>query len=90
MGRPLLRDGVIIVLWHYVQFKPLIGPYTMKILETSLLALIAFSANSVIAGEQLAEQLSLINLPPGFEIHVYAEGVENARQLALGDQVGEI
>ena len=29
-------------------------------------------------------QLELIRLPPGFEITVYAEGVENARQLALG------
>jgi glucose/arabinose dehydrogenase len=34
----------------------------------------------------LEEKLALIELPPGFEISVYAEGVENARQLALGDQ----
>lgn len=32
----------------------------------------------------LEERLGLIELPPGFEINVYAEGVENARQLALG------
>ena len=51
-----------------------------------MIALIAFSGNLAVAEEKLAEQLSLISLPPGFEIHVYAEGVENARQLALGDQ----
>jgi glucose/arabinose dehydrogenase len=34
----------------------------------------------------LEEKLALIELPPGFEISLYAEGVENARQLALGDQ----
>lgn len=37
------------------------------------------------ADEALREKLSLIQLPPGFEISIYAEGVENARQLALGD-----
>ncbi|NIP17651.1 MAG: sorbosone dehydrogenase family protein [Xanthomonadales bacterium] len=30
-------------------------------------------------------QLDLLELPPGFEIHVYADGVVNARQMALGD-----
>ncbi len=30
-------------------------------------------------------RLDLVNLPPGFEISVYAEGVENARQLARGE-----
>jgi len=29
--------------------------------------------------------LNLIELPPGFSISIYAEGVENARQLARGD-----
>ena len=33
----------------------------------------------------MTEQLGLISLPPGFAIHLYAEGVKNARQLALGD-----
>ena len=33
----------------------------------------------------MADKLGMIELPPGFEISVYAEGVENARQLALGD-----
>lgn len=58
----------------------------MKFPKTLLIALIVFSGNQVVAEENLAEQLDLISLPPGFEIHVYAEGVENARQLALGDQ----
>ena len=33
----------------------------------------------------LTDKLALIELPPGFEISIYAEGVENARQLARGD-----
>jgi len=31
-------------------------------------------------------QLELLELPPGFSIEIYAEGVDNARQLALGDK----
>jgi len=57
----------------------------MKFHGTLLIALIAFSGNLVVAGEKLTEQLGLISLPPGFAIHLYAEGVKNARQLALGD-----
>lgn len=49
------------------------------------LALSATAAAPLRAGESLAEKLALVQLPPGFEISVYAEGVENARQLALGD-----
>jgi glucose/arabinose dehydrogenase len=30
-------------------------------------------------------QLNLIELPPGFSIEIYAEGVENARQMVRGD-----
>ena len=30
--------------------------------------------------------LNQIELPPGFNIEIYAEGVENARQMALGDE----
>ena len=30
-------------------------------------------------------QLDLIELPPGFSIEIYAEGVENARQMVRGD-----
>lgn len=49
------------------------------------LALSAAAAAPLRAGENLAEKLALVQLPPGFEISIYAEGVENARQLALGD-----
>jgi glucose/arabinose dehydrogenase len=34
---------------------------------------------------QAEVRLDLLELPPGFEIEIYAEGVENARQMALGD-----
>jgi len=33
---------------------------------------------------ELNSRLDLIELPPGFEIEIYASGVENARQMALG------
>lgn len=38
------------------------------------------------AAEDLADKLQLIELPPGFEIAIYASGVDNARQMALGDK----
>ncbi|GAB4171224.1 MAG: sorbosone dehydrogenase family protein [Wenzhouxiangellaceae bacterium] len=40
----------------------------------------------VAASHALAVDLSLLTLPEGYTISVYAEGVENARQMALGDQ----
>ena len=52
----------------------------------SLAFLLLFTAASALRAESLQEKLALIDLPPGFEIAVYAEGVENARQLALGDR----
>jgi len=51
---------------------------------TVLLCLAAGNACS--AEDSPLEKLSLIQLPPGFEISIYADGVENARQLALGDE----
>ncbi len=57
----------------------------MKILQISIIALSIAANVPAYAGDSLAESLKLIDLPPGFEIKVYAEGVENARQLALGD-----
>ncbi len=48
-------------------------------------ALLAVLLQPVQAADPLVEKLALIQLPPGFEISVYAEGVENARQLALGE-----
>jgi glucose/arabinose dehydrogenase len=35
---------------------------------------------------ELAEKLALLQLPPGFRVQILAADVENARQLALGDQ----
>jgi len=62
----------------------------MNFLKTSIIASIfalgVIACSSAPGSENLQEQLNLISLPPGFEIHLYAEGVENARQLALGDQ----
>ncbi|RPH98978.1 MAG: sorbosone dehydrogenase family protein [Lysobacterales bacterium] len=49
-------------------------------------AFLAAACEAPAAGNDLQEKLALIRLPPGFEISVYAEGVENARQLALGDR----
>jgi len=61
----------------------------MNFLKTSIIASIfalgVIACSSAPGSENLQEQLNLISLPPGFEIHLYAEGVENARQLALGD-----
>jgi glucose/arabinose dehydrogenase len=34
----------------------------------------------------ISAKLDLLSLPPGFEIGIFADGVENARQLALGDR----
>ena len=36
--------------------------------------------------DPLQEKLALLQLPPGFEIRIFADGVENARQLVRGDQ----
>jgi glucose/arabinose dehydrogenase len=49
-----------------------------------LAAFTTVSLQPLLAADRLADRLDLIDLPPGFEISVYAEGVENARQLALG------
>lgn len=49
------------------------------------LMIIVYSFN-VYAEDALSEKLDLIKLPPGFEIHLYAENITNARQLALGDR----
>ena len=51
----------------------------------SCAALLAALLQPVQAADPLLEKLGLIRLPPGFEISVFADGVENARQLALGE-----
>lgn len=45
--------------------------------------LVAFASTSQ---ADVRDDLSKISLPPGFEISIYAEGVTNARQMALGDK----
>ena len=65
-----------ILLWR-MTFMKLISNFC-------LFSLIACSAQ-VSAQEEISEKLQQISLPPGFEIHLYAENVKNARQLALGD-----
>jgi glucose/arabinose dehydrogenase len=57
----------------------------MKIINTILFCLFVTGAVSASAAEDVRGKLGLIKLPPGFQIQLYAEGVKNARQLALGD-----
>lgn len=54
----------------------------MKNSKTCTLIFALFLTGSVHADIQL----DLIELPPGFSIEVYAEGVENARQMVRGDK----
>jgi len=53
----------------------------MKTPSFCMLLLVLLLAQS----SQAATQLDKIKLPAGFSISVYAEGVENARQMALGE-----
>jgi len=48
--------------------------------------LVVFLLAQSCSATELSRQLELIKLPPGFEIAIYAQGVENSRQLALGDK----
>lgn len=57
-----------------------------RILLFVFAALLAMSLVVAQASDSLDQKLDLIDLPPGFEISIYAEGVENARQLARGDR----
>ena len=57
----------------------------MKLVRFSIFALSLSASVSLSAADDLSEKLGLIELPAGFEIKVYAEDVENARQLARGD-----
>jgi len=57
----------------------------MKYFRIGCLVLFMVLSLHVCARDDLTEKLAQIELPPGFRIHVYAEGVANARQLALGD-----
>ncbi len=55
-----------------------------RLLRTVILTVLLGGAahQGAFAGEL---PLHLIRLPPGFDIHVYAENVPDARSLALGD-----
>ena len=53
----------------------------MKKLKLMLL----FFATLLVETSYADLQLNLIELPPGFSIETYAEGVENARQMVRGD-----
>ena len=57
-----------------------------RILLFACAVLSAMSLEVAQAADSLEQKLDLIELPPGFEISIYAEGVENARQLARGDR----
>lgn len=52
----------------------------------NLSLILLFVVTALIETVHADVQLNLLELPPGFSIEVYAEGVENARQLALGDK----
>jgi glucose/arabinose dehydrogenase len=53
---------------------------------TSALHIVIAAAmtQAAMAADSVADKVGLIDLPPGFAISLFAEGVENARQLALG------
>jgi glucose/arabinose dehydrogenase len=57
----------------------------MKTFQKACSLLILACSMHAQAGDDLADKLALIKLPPGFEIQIFAENVTNARQLALGD-----
>jgi len=52
----------------------------------AFIALITLSSQADESTVQLHEKLALLQLPPGFRIQVLAADVEDARQMALGDQ----
>ena len=53
----------------------------MKNFRIAMLFCAAFPVEAVLADIQLDQ----VELPPGFSIEIYADGVENARQMVLGD-----
>ena len=58
----------------------------MKALKMAVAIFTLSSSTLACSAVELKEQLKLIKLPPGFEITLFAEGVENSRQLARGDR----
>jgi len=60
-------------------------PTFMKNIRNICFILLAACCGRVSAGDDVSEKLAQIELPPGFEISLYAGDVKNARQLARGD-----
>ncbi len=58
----------------------------MNFVKILMLALSVILCSSALSGQNGPDQLNLITLPAGFEISIYAQGVENARQLARGER----
>ncbi|MFA5982600.1 MAG: PQQ-dependent sugar dehydrogenase [Methylococcaceae bacterium] len=58
----------------------------MKIWKIALFSLIFGFFDSVYANAKHQELLAQLHLPPGFSISIFADGVPNARSLALGDE----
>ena len=58
----------------------------MKALPVMLALTVLYWSTYAISSGELTAQLKHIKLPAGFEIALYAEGVEGSRQLALGEK----
>ncbi len=71
-----IGSGQVLRIARTANIRPMKTTYRMVILQ---LLLLAFPAHADI-------QLDTIQLPDGFRIEVYAYDMENARQMALGDQ----
>jgi glucose/arabinose dehydrogenase len=72
-------------LCQFQVIDPMASKALLKVTALLYAALVAASFQLVAVADSAADKLNLIGLPPGFEISIYAEGVENARQLALGE-----
>lgn len=73
------------ILSQYPVKTPMNGNNFAKSALVGLLLCLVSPVQSLQADDELAARLGEIQLPPGFKISLYASGVENARQLALGD-----
>lgn len=57
----------------------------MKLLKVTLFICVIAVHSQAFSKVSIEEKLRLIKLPPGFSISLYASGVENSRQLVIGD-----
>jgi len=57
----------------------------MKILRLSLIFLVIWMAISA-CSSRASSNINLLKVPPGFKIELYAQGLDNARTMVLGDQ----